>query len=263
MESGSRSSIRSSTAIFSLRNSSETTFDAGVANTTVLVRAVSSPVRRFTAKTTFRYRERDNKTSRLPFSYVNTDVRPASTRYNVAYDYKRYDYKLAGEYRFNSRYRLHGGYDHQRYKRSDQQRKRTSTDRVWSKLKTRPYRNANLDLEVYGEWRDGSSYRPSPPGPNMQNPLLRRYNLADRDRLGVKLFGSLMLGERADIGFDIEYADIDFPDSVIGLTDGSSFRWGLNGNYALPRNGSIYSAVYGEDHDSDVANSGSLRFLCT
>ena len=96
--------------------------------------------------------------------------------------------------------RLHAGYDYKKYNRTQQERSSTNTDRLWGKLKLRINRNANLDTELYGEWRDGSNYTQL----SNENPLMRRYNLADRDRYGVKLFGSLMVGDHADLGLDFE-----------------------------------------------------------
>jgi len=220
--------------------------DARVENLSANLRATSSPFKNFTVKGTFRYRERNNKTD-----YVRTDDRAGGVVSNVAYDFERYDLKLGSEYRFNSKVRLHAGYDYQKYNRTQQERSSTNTDRLWGKLKLRINRNANLDTELYGEWRDGSSYTQL----SNENPLMRRYNLADRDRYGVKLFGSLMVGDRADLGLDFEYADDDYTDSEIGLTDASFIRLGVNGTYILSRNASIYASVYGEDYDSDIANN--------
>lgn len=226
--------------------------DAEVENISASLKATSSPLKNLTLKGMFRYRERNNKTPERNYDYVTTDVRPGSLVSNVAYDYEWYDFKLGSEYRFNSKIRLHSGYDYKQTKRSDQERKRTDMSRVWGKLKSRINQSANLDVELYNEWHDGSSYKPLA----SENDLMRKYNLADRDRIGVKLFSTFMVSERADVGIDFEYASDDYTDSSIGLNDASFFRYGINGTYLLSDNASIYVSGYGENHDSEIDNNG-------
>ena len=76
---------------------------------------------------------------------------------------------------------------------------------------------ATVDLEFYAEAgsRDGSEYNPPP----NQNPAMRKYNLADRDR--TKIGGAIdyMATEKLFLSARADYNQDDYTDTRIGLTE--------------------------------------------
>jgi MtrB/PioB family decaheme-associated outer membrane protein len=72
--------------------------------------------------------------------------------------------------------------------------------------------------------RDVSNYIEVPEIQPPQNPLMRKYNMADRDRLLSKMHVSFLpTKENLTIGFSVDYATDDYTDSQIGLTEASEF----------------------------------------
>jgi MtrB/PioB family decaheme-associated outer membrane protein len=227
-----------------------------VDTTNLNLRVTSSPVKTFTVQGEFRYHERDNKTAEDAYDYVVTDAfNPADSVTNIAYDFKRYDYKLRGEYRATRQARLHAGYDFQRFERPRQERKQTDTGRLWARAKLRPVRMVDADVEMYIEDRDGSKYRPITDVQTPQNSLMRKYNMADRDRKGLRTFMSFYTGDRANIGLDAEFAKDDYDNSEIGLNESTFKHIGVDASYLLTRDASVYGAFAYEDVDSEQSNS--------
>jgi len=177
---------------------------------------------------------------------------------NIAYDYQRYDFRLRGEYRLPARTRLSAGYDYKRDERTRQERDETTTDRVWAQIKAKPFEYTNLDFEVYAEDRDGSSYNTISNVPDPQNPLMRKYNMADRERNGYKVYISSYAGERLDLGVELEYNKDNYKNSDIGLQQSTYSRYGFDASYLFPRDASFYVTVYKEDISARQANSQSF-----
>jgi MtrB/PioB family decaheme-associated outer membrane protein len=230
--------------------------DARVDTTNVDLRAVSSPARRFTLEGRFRYDRRDNRTPERVYDYVVTDLAPAPVPVsNVAYDFDRYDYRLGGDYRIDSRTRLHAGIDHEYYKRSAQARNDTRTDTLSTRLDTRAFEFADVTVEVYAERRNGSGYDPVEDTPSPQNPLMRLYNLADRNRNGFKTTLSVFANQRLSLGMDFEASNDDYDSSPLGLDHGSYAGFGLDLSALLARNMTAYATTHVETSKSKQANS--------
>ncbi|MGB5261373.1 MAG: MtrB/PioB family decaheme-associated outer membrane protein [Gammaproteobacteria bacterium] len=230
--------------------------DGKVDTTNVNLRVTSSPVTAFTVEGEFRYHERDNKTAEDTYNYVDTDAFPAADpATNIAYDYERYDYKLRGEYRLMRQARLHAGYDYQRFDRTHQERNHTDTGRLWTRVKLRPSNLFDIDVELYTEDRDGSQYTPITAVPSPQNDLMRKYNMADRERRGIHSYLSFYSSDRINVGIDAEYTKDDYENSEIGLNDSTFERYGFDVSYLVTRDATAYAAFSHEKIKSRQSNS--------
>ena len=230
--------------------------DAEVETTSVGLRVTSSPMRKLTVEGDFRYNDRDNRTAEREFNYVVTDLfNAADSATNIAYDYERSEFRLRGEYRVLSRTKVQAGYDVEEFRRSGQERGTTDTGRLWLQLRTRAIPHLDVDVEFYAEDRDGSVYTPIENVAAPQNPLMRKYNMADRERDGVKGTVSAYVTERINVGFNAEVNEDDYTDSLVGLQGSEYSRYGLEGSYAAASGMSVYGAVYQEDVESTMANS--------
>ncbi len=223
------------------------------------LRAVTSPWRRVTLEGEIRVSDFDNRTDRNPYDYVVTDAVAAGTMVrNPAYDYERRDLKLRGEYRPGRGLALHVGYDGRRFERSAQDRRQTTTDRLWFRVHRRLGRDADVDFDLFVEDRDGSSYEALDRAVSEQNPLLRKYNLSDRERYGLRLKGRLTPTERWDFGWELEYGRDDHDGTDVGLTRSRYTRAGADVSWLLGRQGVLFGAVHTETVEAD--QTGSQRF---
>ncbi len=230
--------------------------NAKVDTTKINLRAVSSPWQKITVQGEFKYNERDNKTQENNYDYVVTDLfNSANSARNIAYNYKRYDYRLRGEYRLPGRTRFYTGYEHERYERTRQERDETTTNRVWAQVRMHAFDGMDANIKGYIEDRDGDSYNAITYVASPQNPLMRKYNLADRQRNGFKAQMSAYVGDRLNIGAEMEYNNDTYDNSVIGLQDSQYTRYGLDASYLFVKDISVYGSIYLEDIESLQTNS--------
>lgn len=235
------------------------TANAKVDTTSFSLRATSSVNRKFTLEGEVRFNERDNRTPERQFDYVITDaVNAADVARNIAYDYERTEFRLRGEYRLLSRTRLNAGYDYESFSRSGQERDDTDTDLFWVQLRTRAIPLLDLDLKLYTEDRDGSVYTPVTGLPAPQNPLMRKYNMADRERDGFKATASVFASDRLNLGLNAELNKDDYSESLIGLLESEYQRYGVDGSYVASSGMSVYASLSMEAIDSTQANSQSF-----
>jgi MtrB/PioB family decaheme-associated outer membrane protein len=223
------------------------------------VRAVTSPWPKVSLEGELRYNEFDNQTPVNPYDYIVTDTVPGTfAPASTAYDYERRDIKLRGEYRVKSGMKLYAGFDNDRFERNMQDRNRTTTNRLWARLRTRLGATADLDVDLFTEDRDGSTYSviDNPAAP--ENPLMRKYNMADRKRDGVRLRGSVFAGERSDFGWELEYSEDTYDNSSIGLKESDYFRVGADFSYLFNQSASVYVSLYDEQIGTEQAGSQSF-----
>ncbi|MEJ2089604.1 MAG: MtrB/PioB family decaheme-associated outer membrane protein, partial [Gammaproteobacteria bacterium] len=220
------------------------------------LRAMSSPWRRTTLEAEVRLNDFDNKTPVNLYEYVVTDtVTGPGPVANRAYDYERTELKLRGEYRASTRARFSLGFDTKRFQRNFQDRSRTRTNRVWFRVRSRFGDGGDVDLEAFVEDRTGSSFDVLDASAVLENPLMRKYNLSDRERFGLRLTGSLYPASRWDVGWEVEYGRDDYTESRIGLTKTSYARAGLDASWLVVEQGSLYASLFTER--VDVAQAGS------
>jgi MtrB/PioB family decaheme-associated outer membrane protein len=226
-----------------------------VETTLINLRLVSSPFKKFTFQGKLQYDERDNKTPEDVFEYVVTDlfVSPTSSS-NKAYDYKRTGLGLSGKYRLPARTSISAGYDYERNKRSHQARDETTTNNLWTKLRSRAIDATNMSIKLYVEGRDGSDYNASNAA-SPENPLMRQFNLANRKRKGVLANINSYASERLNVGFEVEYNNDDYDDSQIGLLKSRYQRYGFDASYLFQKNVSIFGSFYNENIESRQAGS--------
>jgi MtrB/PioB family decaheme-associated outer membrane protein len=183
--------------------------------TTAQLKLASRPVTKLRLNAELRYNERDNKTESATYNYVVLDSPVTSTAVNQPYSYKNSKFDLNANYRFNAISSLRGGYRYDQMKRDNSQREETDENTLFAKWKVKAH--TTVDIELYGEAssRDGSEYK-TPPG---VNPLLRKYNMADRDRTKVGGAIDYMATEKLFLSLRADYNQDDYTDTLVGLTE--------------------------------------------
>lgn len=232
---------------------------AAVDTTTFNLRAVSAPLARLTFEAEARYRDFDNETPIRIYDYVVTDALPATVPvHGRAYDYTRSGIVLSTVYRVAGGSRLEVGVDAERFEREHQDRRSTQTRRVWLEFGSRIAGVSEIVVDVFEEQRDGSDYETDVDAPAPENPLMRKYNLADRRRSGAQLRGAWFGGARADFGVEIELGNDRYPDSAIGLGESDYRRFTADFSYLFTDDVSIHGSYDNERYTVDQASSQSF-----
>ena len=194
----------------------------GVVDTlTANLNLVSQISEKWRLNAAYTYNDRDNKTPQLTFdSWVSTDIAVSGSRTTLPYSFTENDFKISADYRVVRSTKLAIGYDYDTMERTYQEVDKTKENTFWGTATVRA-RDTDLIVKIAKGVRDVSNYTPVPEIQPPENPLLRKYNMADRDRLLSKMHVSFLPVETITLGLSVDYATDDYTDSQIGLIDAS------------------------------------------
>lgn len=199
------------------------------------LRVSSRPAPKLRLRGDFVYDKRDNDTQRDTWDYVVTDTVAAATpRENLPYGYERYRIALSGNYRFPFGTNGQLGYQYDNNQRDFTEVDETEEHEAWAELRISPLDFADLRLKYSYAARDGDNYDPVPFTQPPQNPLMRKYNIADRDRESLKVSLMLQPLERLDVTFTGLFAEDDYDDGDLGLHEGKYRNVTLDAGLRLP-----------------------------
>lgn len=190
---------------------------------TANVKLISAISDKWRLNAAYTYNDRDNKTPQLTFdSWVTTDSFVNGPRTTLPYSFTENDFNVSADYRFMRSTKLGVGYDYEAIERTYQEADKTKENTLWAKVTVRAI-DTDLILKIAGSDRDISNYTPVSEIQPPQNPLLRKYNMADRERLASMMHASILPVENITLGLSLDYATDEYSDTQIGLTDGSEF----------------------------------------
>ncbi len=224
-----------------------TSYDGKIDTTHAGLRVTSAPWARLRITGEYTYDDRDNKSSRETYDWVAADLYPANDpQENFLYSYTRKDFDLFGDYRWNRTIKTSLGVSHDILERTDQEVDENQEDTVWAKVKVElgqfdvDIRGSTASRDIDGDYQQVDYLRQS------QNPLMRKYNMADRDRDGVEVKVSGQPNERLSLSFRIESWSDDYDNSAVGLTSGDRDVWLADVSYAPRQNLSFYGSLGSE-----------------
>ena len=82
--------------------------------------------------------------------------------------------------------------------------------------------------------------------------------MADRERRGLKLRGTVFTSENSDLGWEFALGNDDYDNSAIGLTESEYVRFGADFSYLYAESASAYASLYNEEIESEQTNSQSF-----
>ena len=191
--------------------------DGKVDTTNFDARLTSTPAPRWHLQADLRFNERDNRTPQESYQYVLTDAFTPPSATNLTYSYRKWETKLSGRYRLSKVARLSAGAGYENYERPHQEVDKGRESSVWGEIRVHPAVSAQMSVRLTHAQRDGSYDQLATTVPS-QNPLIRKYNMAQRteNRIGARL--SMTPSERFSFGLSFDYTDDDYDDTEIGLT---------------------------------------------
>ncbi len=209
----------------------------------------------------YRYDGRDNRTPVDTWDYVIADgilaSTAAKTSVNTPLNWKKHLVDLDANYRINSKQSIRGGYKYRNtnreYEGGEIEREKTAENILHAKWKYRP--TMSVDLAVFGEAsnRDGSEYSAQP----NENPALRKFYLADRQRGMIGGLINVMPTDRLNLGLRAEYMNDDYQNSEVGLTGAKQGNATLDLSYLVAENTTTYAYYTYEDIRSEQVGQGT------
>jgi MtrB/PioB family decaheme-associated outer membrane protein len=173
--------------------------------------------------------ERDNRTPTLAWPAVSTDMFVGvNPRINQPYSFTDDRIKLGGDYRGPGAIKASFGLEHDTRHRTLQETDATREATVWVRVSTALRPNVSLALKLAHAERDNSDYRVVPAIDPAENPLLRKFNQAQRSRDVAGLRSDIAISESINIGLSLDVTNDDYRHSLVGLTDGRSIDVGAD-----------------------------------
>jgi len=181
----------------------------------------------------YRYDDRKNRTNQINFLPVSSDSLPAIAHLkNTPYDSTNEKLDVESVWRIDRNIKMSVGYDRREKKRSFQERKKTEENKLWAKLSMRYWREGQLKLMIADSNRNGSDYQ-SLNDNFSQNILLRKFTLADRDRLESSLSYHHTPPGPWNANLKLRSARDDYGNTTLGLTDSLDKSIDLAINYRI------------------------------
>lgn len=226
------------------------TFDANVKVTSQVTNQVS-------VNAAYARNERDNDTPQAAYSWVTTDMFPANPRVNLPYSFTQDRVRLSADYRMLPRTKGTLGYDYDRIERTYQEVDTTRENTVWAKISSKPLENLDGWLKYSHGERDISDYHAvagiTPP----ENPLLRKYNLADRTRDSGALRADIAAGP-VNIGLGAAASRDSYTNSTVGLKTGKDVTIDADLAFAVTELTTVHVFASYEQIKSQQAGSQSF-----
>ena len=163
------------------------------------VKLTASPLEALRVTASYHRERRDNQTPVRSYPYVVTDMFLAPLpRSNTPFSFTQDRFKLGGEYRGPGSLRLSGAVEQDYRERSYQEVVETRETTVWAKAGLQARDNLALTLKLAHASRANSTYGTSIWFGYAENPLLRKYYLADRERDSIGARADYTLNEKVE-----------------------------------------------------------------
>ena len=210
----------------------------------------SRPIQKLDVAARYRFEHRDNDTPKETYLYVLADTidqpapgDPDFSRINLPYGTDTtHKINFDGGYRIVPRTKVSLGYEFEHKQRDFAEVDTVREHTVSGKVSSSPLDTVSGWVRYAHSWRDGSAYRdtflfleshPLKAPPEFENdPRLRKYYLADRDRDEVRAVLNYMPHPRYSVTLDGSFSLDDYDETEIGRTEQkmSSFTidFGLN-----------------------------------
>ena len=200
--------------------------------------------------------ERDNQTPSNAYPSVSTDMFVGATpRINLPYSFTRDRLKLGADYRGPASLKLSAGAEYDTADRTLQEIETTRESTVWARASAQARENLSLSLKLAHGERNNSGYSAVAAVQPPENPLMRKYNLADRARDTAGLRADFTASERVTLGLGLDWSRDDYQHSLIGLTGARSASVGADLSFAVSETTQLRAFVQAERIRSEQAGS--------
>ena len=209
----------------------------------------------FNVSASWKANERDNKTPVDVYSPVILEVFPRGPRSNRPYGYDRDQGRIDFRFRAMGSLRVNAGYKQDTLKRTYQSVEKTEEDTLWGDVQVAPWAWVDARVRYEDSTRTPSEYVAMDYYERAENPLMRKFNLAERDRQRVTAELDLMPVEALAVTLSYYTTDDTYGASVLGLQDSEERSFNLDANYALGEETTLYAFFADETIDARMAGA--------
>lgn len=212
----------------------------------------------FNISASWKTNERDNKTPVDIYTPVLLEIFPRGLQSNRPYGYDRDQARIDFRFRALSSLRVNAGVKRDTIERTYQAVEETEEDTIWGDVEFAPWALVQARVRFEGSNRTPSDYIPVDYYERAANPLMRKFNLAERDRQRLTAEVDLMPTDALGITFSYYTTDDEYGASVLGLQDSEESSFNIDANYALSEETAVYAFFADETIDARMAGAESL-----
>ncbi|MFO0450552.1 MAG: MtrB/PioB family decaheme-associated outer membrane protein [Pseudomonadota bacterium] len=198
------------------------------------------PIQGLSLRGTVRYDERDDTTAPLSVAYIITDTVAGGTDVGPRYDYERTRIDGLADYAPFRWLRVGVGARHDTIERRFAEVGETVEQGSYLRLRLTPFGNFAFTVKGGQLHRDADDFDLAARTYD-DNPFLRRYNLANRDRDFLDALASWTVADAVTISLNAQVTDDAYRRSPIGLTDGNTRTIGGNVSWAVSEALTLYA----------------------
>jgi MtrB/PioB family decaheme-associated outer membrane protein len=233
-------------------NGRVSTLDAGL-------KLNSAVTERLRLNAAYTHNDRDNQTPQASYPSVATDMFVEAPRTNLPYSFKEDKLKLSADFMASAKLRGSVGADFDAHQRTFAEVDTTRESTAWGKINSQVSDKLGLTLKLtHGERRNSGTFQAIPGITPPENPLLRRYNLANRNRDTAGARADIAVNERISVGFGVDSSEDKYSDSTIGLLDGKEFSLNADVSAILTERTSLHLFANHQEIKSKQAGSQSF-----
>ena len=144
------------------------------------------------------------------------------------------------------------------HKRTFQEAERTHEDTVWGKITNHTLDKLDLTFKLAHAERRISGYQAVAGITPLENPLLRKFNMANRTRDNAGVRADIAATEKVNVGLGVDWSKDEYSDSPIGLNSGRDFN--LNGDIAVALAPQTSLHFFANHQEIDSKQFGSQAF---
>jgi MtrB/PioB family decaheme-associated outer membrane protein len=165
------------------------------------------------------YDERNNKTPSFWYTPITTDAVISAQQINRPYGYIFTSLELNADYAYSRYTQFELGAEHNLRKRDYVSIDKTEEDTFWSLIRLRQNSMLSLDFKLAHSKREAMSHVIDPNTNPTQNILMKKYNMADRDRRALSLHANITSRSNVGVGISVDSARDEYHRSQLGLTE--------------------------------------------
>jgi MtrB/PioB family decaheme-associated outer membrane protein len=201
---------------------------------------------------------RDNQTDRLSYPLVSNDsFLDSATRTNTPFSLTQDRLKLGADYRGFAAVKLSVGAEQDNRLRNFHEALTTRETTVWASAGLQPTEDLALALKLTTARREHTRYGTAIWFGTTENPLLRKYNLARRERDTAGARADYTVNDKISVGLSVDYANDAYDESIVGLRGARSVNAGLDLSAALGEQTQLTVYAQSERIRSDQGGSAS------
>jgi len=235
-------------------------YDGQADTTHTNLRLSARPNRRLRLTGEYRSSERDNKSKQYEWLLVQADAFQSPSALNPVYSYETRDLSFSADYRYSRVVQFGAGWLSKVRDRDYQDVTRTEEDGTWARVRFRPIDQLGLGLRAESTSRDAREARATPfvGAGSAQNPLLRKYYLADRDRDLLQAEADFTPAGRFSIAMRFETARDRYDQSQVGLVSSDYDQYSAEASVRVGEKLAVTGYFSRENYDSRTIGAASF-----